>query len=89
MGSRVLSREESEALSPEAVGLVYKFIHSHYGPPEIIEKTLLQAVIIAKMNQCRVDANTVSFIMERISEYEGITLFGPDDEAQDTIGRYC
>ena len=31
MGSRVLSREESEALSPEAVGLVYKFIHSQYG----------------------------------------------------------
>jgi hypothetical protein len=89
MGSRVLSREECEILSPEAVGLVYKYIHSQYSPPEIIEKALLQAVVIAKMNQCRVDANTISFIMEKISEYEGIPLFDPDNDEQDAINRYC
>jgi hypothetical protein len=89
MGSRVLSREEREVLSSEAVGLVYKHIHSQYTPPEIIEKTLLQAFVIAKMNQCRVDADTISFIMEKISEYEGIPLFDPNNDAQDTMNRYC
>jgi hypothetical protein len=89
MGSRVLSREECEVLSPEAVQLVYKHIHSQYCPADIIEKTLLQAVILAKMNQCRVDANTISFIMEKISEYEGSPLFDPDNDTDDTISRYC
>jgi hypothetical protein len=89
MGNRVLSREEREALSPEAVGFVYKFIHGQYCPAEIIEKVLLQAVILAGMNQYRVDANTISFIMERISEYEGVPFFYPDNDAEDTMGRYC
>ncbi|MDR1515246.1 MAG: hypothetical protein LBS45_06090 [Synergistaceae bacterium] len=89
MGSRVLSREESQSLSPEAARLVYKFIHSQYCPAEIIEKALLQAVILAGMNQYRVDADTISFIMEKISEYEGVPLFDPDNGAEDTMGRYC
>jgi hypothetical protein len=89
MGSRVLSREESEALSPEAVELVYKYIHSQYCSPDIIEKTLLQAVIIAKMNQCSIDAGAVTFIMERISEYEGTPFFDPDSGAEDAMNRYC
>ncbi|MDR3322382.1 MAG: hypothetical protein LBS93_08030 [Synergistaceae bacterium] len=89
MGSRVLSHEESEALSPEAVELVYKCIHSQYCSPDIIEKTLLQAIIIARMNQCSVDAGAVSFIMERISEYEGTPLFDPENGADDAMNRYC
>jgi hypothetical protein len=89
MGSRVLSREEREILSPEAIELVYKYIHSHYCSPDVIEKTLLQAVIIAKMNQCCVDVATVSFIMEKISEYEGSPLFDPDNDEKDMVNRYC
>jgi hypothetical protein len=89
MGSRVLSREESDVLSPDAVELVYKHIHSQYCSPEIIEKTLLQAVIVARMNQCRIDAGAISFIMEKISEYEGAPLFDPENGAEGTMNRYC
>lgn len=89
MGSRVLSREEREVLSPEAIELVYRHINSHYCSADVIEKTLLQAVIIAKMNQCRIDAATISFIMEKISEYEGSPLFDPESNEKDDMNRYC
>ena len=83
MGTRVLSREEREALSPGAMELVYKYMNGNYCPAEIIEKTLLHAIVVSKLNQCLVDATTLTFLIEKIAEYEGVPFLSPvqDDQA--------
>jgi hypothetical protein len=89
MGIRVLSREERESLSPEAAELVYKHLLNRHYTPEIIEKSLLQAVVVARLNQCLVDAETFSFLIEKISEYEGLPLIDTNKSDGDTAHRYC
>ena len=89
MRYRVLSREERESLSAEAVKFVYDAINNGYCSPETIEKTLLQAVILARMNQCRVDADTFSFLFERISEMEDVSLESLKSDGDNTTYRYC
>jgi hypothetical protein len=89
MNTRILSKEEKEALSPDATESIYKYLHSDYCPPDILEKTLLHAVIISKLNQCLVDASTLSFLIEKISEYEGIPVFDPNREGDGAVNRYC
>ncbi|MDR3332277.1 MAG: hypothetical protein LBT08_06595 [Synergistaceae bacterium] len=89
MGSRLLSREENDSLSPEAVRLVYRHIHSQYCTPDIMEKVLLQAVLVSRINQCRVDEGMLSFLIEKISEYEGTPVLGPVSEDGDAAYRYC
>jgi hypothetical protein len=89
MNTRILSKEEKEALSPDATESIYKYLNSDYCPADILEKTLLHAVIISKLNQCLVDANTLSFLIEKISEYEGIPVFDPNRESDGAANRYC
>ncbi|GHV58052.1 hypothetical protein FACS1894216_22700 [Synergistales bacterium] len=89
MEMRVLSREESEALRSDAIELVYKNIQSHYCSPDIIEKTLLQAVIISKLHQCSLDAPAISFIMDRIAEFDGVPLFDTGADENSSSIRYC
>ncbi|MDR0764791.1 MAG: hypothetical protein LBE65_04285 [Synergistaceae bacterium] len=89
MNTRILSKEEREALSPDATESIYKYLSSDCCPSDILEKTLLHAVIISKLNQCLVDANTLSFLIEKISEYEGTPLFDPDREGDGAANRYC
>jgi hypothetical protein len=84
---RVLSKEEWDSLSSGAVELIYKYLNKDCCPPDIIEKTLLHAVVVSKLNQCLVDANTLSFLIEKISEYEGIPIMDPEREG--AAGRYC
>ncbi|MCL2684181.1 MAG: hypothetical protein FWE55_02960 [Synergistaceae bacterium] len=82
MSTRVLSREEREALTPGAVGLIYKYLNGNYCPAEVIEKTLLHAIVVSKLNQCLVDATTLTYLIEKIAEYEGVPILtpGPDDQ---------
>ncbi|MDR2780346.1 MAG: hypothetical protein LBB28_04395 [Synergistaceae bacterium] len=89
MSTRVLSKEESEALSFGAVELIYKYMNDGYCTPEVIEKTLLHAVVVSRLNQCLVDAGTLSLLMEKISEYEGVPLFSPERDGEGNAGRYC
>jgi hypothetical protein len=89
MGTRVLSREEHDALSPAAVEMVYKYLNGHCCSPDIMEKTLLHAVVVSRLNQCLVDEETFSFLMEKISEYEGVPLFDPEKNDEDSASRFC
>jgi hypothetical protein len=89
MRNRILSREENDSLSPEAVKLVYKHLCGQYCAPDILEKVLLQVVLVARINQCRVDGGMLEFLIEKISEYEGVPVFGPADEDGEDVCRYC
>ena len=89
MEKRILSREEWDLLAPDAVELIYRHIYNQHISSDILEKTMLQAVIIARMNQCRIDAQTLSYLIEKISEYEGLPVFDSDENGEDIINRYC
>jgi hypothetical protein len=89
MSTRVLSKEEREALSSDAVELIYKYLNNDYCSQDVIEKTLLHAVVVSRLNQCLVDAGTLSFLMEKISEYEGVPLFDPEHDGENAANRYC
>jgi len=87
MSTRVLSREEREALSPGALELIYKYLNGNYCPAEVIEKTLLHAIVVSKLNQCLVDASTLTFLIEKIAEYEGVPFLSPVPDDQ-TASRW-
>lgn len=89
MGNRILSREEREALSPEAIAFMYKNILGEYCSPDAIEKTLLQAVMVARINQCSIDADAIEFLLEKICENDDAFLFDSDNGAIDSSYRYC
>jgi len=89
MSARVLSREEREALSSGAVELIYKYLNNNYCSSDVIEKTLLHAIVVSKLNQCLVDTATLTFLIEKISEYEGVPLFGGELDGGDATSRYC
>jgi hypothetical protein len=82
MSTRVLCREEQEALSPGAVEMIYKYLNGNYCPAEIIEKTLLHAIVVSKLNQCLVDETTLTYLIEKIAEYEGVPLLIPGSDDQ-------
>ena len=88
MGNRILSKEECELLLPEAIQVVYQYLHNQYYSSEVIEKALLQAMILARMNQCRIDAPTISFLLDRIAENEGTPIFDTDVDCGDFMNRY-
>ena len=77
MSIRVLSREEREALSPGALELMYKYINGNYGPTEVVEKTLVHVIIVSKLNQCLVDETTLTYLIEKIAEHEGVPFLSP------------
>jgi hypothetical protein len=89
MSTRILSKEEREALSPGATELVYKYLSSDCCPLDILEKTLLHAVIVARLNQRLVDTGTLSFLIEKISEHEGVPVLGLEQEGDEASNRYC
>ena len=89
MENRILSREEWETLSPDTIELIYKHIHRQYVSSDVIEKVLLQAVILARLNQCCVDAGTLSLLLEKVSEYEGVSFPDPEEDEKNFSRRYC
>lgn len=89
MGNRILSREECEALSSEAIAFIYKNILGEYCSPDAIEKTLLQAVLVARINQCRIDVEAIEFLLEKICENDDAFMFGSESGALDSSCRYC
>jgi hypothetical protein len=88
MSTRVLSREERDALSSGAVELIYKYLNNEYCSRDVIEKTLFHALVVSRLNQCLVDAGTLSFLIEKISEYEGALPFGPEQDGERSSDRY-
>ena len=80
MSTRVLSKEEREALSPGAMELIYKYLYGDYCPADVIEKTLLHAIVVSKLNQCLVDAATLTYLIEKIAEFEGVPFLTPGDD---------
>ena len=89
MENRILSPEECEILLPDAVKLIYRHIHRQSVPSDIIEKTLLNAVVVSRMNQCFVNAEMLTLLMEKISEFEGMPIIDIDSDSADMTYRYC
>ncbi len=89
MEIRVLSGEEENSLTPDAIRLVYKYIADRKIMNEILEQALLQAVIFAEASHRRMDAATFEHLLEKISEYEGLPLFEGHRDGEDGTCRYC
>jgi hypothetical protein len=89
MGHRILSREERDALVPEAIEFVYKHIIGCCCSPDVIEKTLLQAVLVSRINQRKLDEGTLAFLFEKISENDDTRIFEADGGEWDSSYRYC
>lgn len=68
MGLRILSAEERGALAPDAVSFIYKMILGYSATPDIIEKVLIQAVLISRLEQRILDAEVVEYLFDRIAE---------------------
>jgi hypothetical protein len=89
MGARILSGEERDSLSPDAVELVYKYMNNNYCTPDILEKSLLHAVVVSRLNQCLVNSETMALLIEKISEYEGVPVFNPEHSGEGAASRLC
>jgi hypothetical protein len=89
MGHRILSREERDALVPEAIEFVYKHIIGCCCSPDVIEKTLLHAVLAARFNQRKLDEDTLAFLFEKISESCDAMILDAGGEDLDSSYRYC
>lgn len=76
-------------MSPEAIDFIYRNINSPYCSADVIEKTLLQAIMLARMNQCRIDREALSFLLEKISECDGMPAFDAENNCWDASHRYC
>jgi hypothetical protein len=59
MEVRVLSATERRELTPEATGLVYRFLYLESLPLEVVEKGLLEAHLLFQASQTPVDAGTL------------------------------
>ena len=88
MENRILSPEECEVLSPDAVNLIYKHIHRQSVPSDIIEKTLLNALVVSRMNKCYINAEMLSLLLEKISEFEGMPIMDIETDDSDMLYRY-
>ncbi len=88
MGHRILSREELEVLTPEGIAFIYNIIGQDCSP-ETIEKTLLQAGLISRVNQCKLDANALAFLFERICESDTALILEAGEGERDSPYRYC
>lgn len=89
MGLRVLSREEIDALTPDAVDFIYNSIMGHSCSPDVIEETLMQAVLISRFQHCKLDADVISFLIERISENGDSPMYGIHDDEPDPSSKFC
>lgn len=86
MERRVLSDEEKNSLEPELIQFVYKQILEYRIGPEILEQALLQAVLFARVSKRRMDVKVFERLLEKITEYEGLSLF--DDRDDGEVGSY-
>lgn len=82
MEFRILSREERESLTPEAVQFIYRQIASSKLGYDVIEKTLLHAFLISRLNQCQLDEEMTEFLLERVRDNDD-TLFIDASDAGD------
>lgn len=73
---RVLSKEEMDLMTPSAVSYIYSAMMDPQCSPDAIEKTLIHAGIISRVEHCRIDEEGISFLFERICEEDGATLIG-------------
>lgn len=86
MERRILSDEEKNSLEPEVIRLIYRNILECRIEPDLLEQALLQAVLFARVSKCRIDTRAFKRLLEKISEYEGLSLF--DDRDDGEIGSY-
>lgn len=84
-----MSRDELFAFTPDAIELIYSSINGQSFPADVIEKTLLQAMIISKIEQCKIDSDGISFLLERISANDDAVIFGPSDGEPDGSRKSC
>lgn len=79
MAFRILSREELNSLTTDAIDYIYSSMAGCTEAEEVIEKTLLQAMIISRIEQCKIDSDGLSFLLERIRDNDDAVIFGAGD----------
>lgn len=80
MGYRVLTREELDALTPEAIEFMYHQINCQLCPADTIEKTLLHAVLISRFEHFKLGADMTEALLEKVMECGDGLIGGVDDE---------
>lgn len=89
MGHRILSRDEMDALSPGAIQFIYEYIIDQHCSPDVIEKTLMQAVMISRIEQCKIDEEGIAFLFERMCENDGAMFFDANAGEWDSSRYFC
>lgn len=89
MGHRILSRDEIDALDPNATHFIYRNIIGQHCSPDVIEKTLLQAMVISRMCQRKVDEEGISFLFDRLCEHDDVFLSDADPGDMDPFSDFC
>lgn len=65
---RVLTEQEGEFLTPDAVSLAYRYLHACRIPTVVVEKALLEAWLLGRVHQSRVDGKTLRVLATRQCE---------------------
>jgi len=89
MEFRILSSLERTALQPEAASLFYALLHMGF-PREVMERALLESVILFRATGLSLDGDRFSDILDR--GMEQLSPFMGVDEASDDLmgfGRVC
>lgn len=89
MMMRVLSREERDSLTPDAIEFVYREMIGQFYPIDIIEKTLLQAMLISRIDQSKIDSEGIAFLFERICECDDAVIFESERCDCDSTHNFC
>ncbi len=64
---RILNNVERRYLSPEAQSVAYCLMNARTIPPDVTEKTILQAVVLGSLSGAAVDARTFEALLEVIT----------------------
>lgn len=77
---RILSKEEMDHMTPNAVSYIYSAMMDPRCCPDTIEKTLIHVGLISRIEHCRIDEEGISYLFERISEEDGTVLIECDGQ---------
>lgn len=80
---RILSQDELDFLTPGAVSYIYAAMMDPQCPPDAVEKTLIHAGIISRMEHCRIDDEGIEFLFERVCADGGLILLEAGDADAD------
>jgi hypothetical protein len=65
---RILTDQEGAFLTSEAVSLAYRYLYASRIPTVVMEKVLLEAWLLGRINQSRVTGETLRYLATRQCE---------------------